>query len=80
MAGPFGDRRVVGQFEARHGAVGGQQQGVVEGLRRLHGAQARPIRRAGHAARAIHRLDRVGDRETRDGRAVRPGGGAGSGN
>ncbi len=71
--GPFGQRGIVGEIvpARRCGAPVRIQYGFEgERLRRLHEAQLRAVDRAGHDARGIDGLDRVGDRDGRNGCAV----------
>src|SRR5262249_35492154 len=64
-AGPFGERRVVGEVVAagRGGAPMGVEQGPErKGLRRLHRHQARTVERVGDAPGGVDLLDRVAHR------------------
>ncbi len=72
---PFGKRRVVGEIGAAGGgrfAMGLEQQRKGEGLRRLHQPQAGAVERPGDVIAGIDRLDRIGDRQGRDGGAALP--------
>ena len=72
-AGPFGKRGIVGEIvpSGKEGAAVGREQAVIgEGLRRLDGAQAAAIDSADDKAMRIHRLDGVGERQSRNGGAA----------
>ena len=74
-AGPFGQRRVIGEVLAPGGArplMGLQQDREGERLRRLHQAKWRALDRSGHDAGRIDGLDRIGDRKCRNGSPAGP--------
>ena len=62
VSGRLGDGRVVRQISARGFVVRREDQIEAEGLRRLHGAQARSLRRGDDPALGVDLLDRVGHR------------------
>src|ERR1700683_1197835 len=77
VAGPFGDRRIVGEAlhaAARGGEMRGQNEIEAKALRRLYGAQSRARWGCDDEAGRIHLLDRVGEPGSRRGRAILLGG------
>ena len=74
MAGPFRDRRVVGEAGLpgfRGLAMSGEDEIELERLRRLHRAQAFARRCRDNAALRVDLLDRIGQRKPRHGGAMR---------
>ena len=76
-ARPFGDRDVVGEVAdagGRGAPMRREDEGKAEGLRRLHGPQARARRGREHPAVGVDLLDGVAHRRSRRRRAVSLGG------
>jgi len=64
--GLLDERGVVGETTNRRALIRTAQHVDVEALRRLDGTQTGPFRRSEHRTVGVDRLDRVGQRQTRD--------------